>query len=201
MTLDFACTQPQCGQQDTRPRVVKDIRYLSFTLILPRVTLAALCAVSWLTEPPSEDVVRSGSMPDPPRPSASSGRKRTWMGLSEEGGLLRMLKSQGAVRDSLISGHGQTQPHPPLTPLLCSGSMQGQRLLGTSPLILIKHKKKQTFPAKSPIPTDGVSSRHALTCEPAWSPWPESGLSWAADRRAARFRRAGPGWGRPQREC
>lgn len=41
MTLDFACTQPQCGQQDTCPRVVKDIRYLSFTLILPRVTLAA----------------------------------------------------------------------------------------------------------------------------------------------------------------
>lgn len=78
------------------------------------------------------------------------------MGLSEEGGLLRMLKSQGAVRDSLISEHGQTQPHPPLTPLLCSGSMQGQRLLGTSPLILIKHKKKQaqTFPAKSPIPRE-----------------------------------------------
>lgn len=111
-----------------------------------------LCAVSWLTEPPSEDVVRSGSMPDPPRPSASSGRKRTWMGLSEEGGLLRMLKSQGAVRDSLISGHGQTQPHPPLTPLLCSGSMQGQRLLGTSPLILIKHKKKTSTDVSSQVP-------------------------------------------------
>lgn len=74
------------------------------------------------------------------------------MGLSEEGGLLRMLKSQGAVRDSLISGHGQTQPHPPLTPLLCSGSMQGQRLLGTSPLILIKHKKKTSTDVSSQVP-------------------------------------------------
>lgn len=74
------------------------------------------------------------------------------MGLSEEGGLLRMLKSQGAVRDSLISGCGQTQPHPPLTPLLCSGSMQGQRLLGTSPLILIKHKKKNKHRRFQPSP-------------------------------------------------
>ncbi|XP_039696121.1 sodium/myo-inositol cotransporter 2 [Pteropus medius] len=57
MILDFAYTEPQCGQPDNRPAVVKDIHYLYFALILSVVTLTTLCAVSWFTEPPSEEMV------------------------------------------------------------------------------------------------------------------------------------------------
>lgn len=86
MILDFAYTQPQCGQQDKRPAVVRDIHYLYFSMILSTATLATLCAVSWLTEPPSEDMVRLGSTPDPQRPSPSSGRKGPrWDGVKRVG--------------------------------------------------------------------------------------------------------------------
>lgn len=89
------------------------------------------------------------------------------MGLSEEGGLLRMLKSQGAVRDSLISGHGQSQPHPPLTPLLCSGSMQGQRTIAfvwkpnpsTDPSQFFIFFKKSLSPEHIPAPLPFLSWR------------------------------------------
>ncbi|XP_024903008.1 sodium/myo-inositol cotransporter 2 isoform X6 [Pteropus alecto] len=57
MILDFAYTEPQCGQPDNRPAVVKDIHYLYFAMILSAVTLTTLCAVSWFTEPPSEEMV------------------------------------------------------------------------------------------------------------------------------------------------
>lgn len=73
--LDFIYTQPQCGQPDERPRVVKDVHYLYFSMILSVVTLVTMSTVSWLTEPPTKDMVRLGLMLDPRRPSSGTTRK------------------------------------------------------------------------------------------------------------------------------
>ncbi|KAM8777369.1 sodium/myo-inositol cotransporter 2 isoform 1-T2 [Rhynchonycteris naso] len=57
LVLDFVYTQPQCDQPDERPSVVRDVHYLYFSMILSVVTLITMCTVSWLTEPPSKDMV------------------------------------------------------------------------------------------------------------------------------------------------
>ncbi|XP_016078153.1 PREDICTED: sodium/myo-inositol cotransporter 2 isoform X4 [Miniopterus natalensis] len=57
LVLDFIYTQPQCHQPDERPSVVKDVHYLYFSMILSAVTLVTMSAVSWLTEPPSKEMV------------------------------------------------------------------------------------------------------------------------------------------------
>ncbi|XP_066131912.1 sodium/myo-inositol cotransporter 2 [Saccopteryx bilineata] len=57
LVLDFVFTQPQCDQPDERPSVVRDVHYLYFSMILSAVTLVTMGTVSWLTEPPSKDMV------------------------------------------------------------------------------------------------------------------------------------------------
>ncbi|KAM7228222.1 hypothetical protein CapIbe_020676 [Capra ibex] len=57
LILDFIYAQPRCDQLDERPAVVKDVHYLYFSMILSSVTLITACAVSWLTEPPSKEMV------------------------------------------------------------------------------------------------------------------------------------------------
>lgn len=152
MILDFTFTEPQCGEQDTRPAVVKDIHYLYFSMILSTVTLATLCAVSWLTEPPPEDKVRLGLTPDA-ETLGFTWREKGPARLEREGGLPRKPKSRAAVRDSRTSGRGQTHPHPPLAPLLCWGPAQGQQLPRTRPLI--RPPNAQTFPPSVPSRVPG----------------------------------------------
>ncbi|KAM4829151.1 sodium/myo-inositol cotransporter 2 isoform 2-T2 [Thomomys bottae] len=57
LVLDFIYVQPRCDQPDERPAVVKDVHYLYFSMILSSTTLVTVCAVSWLTDPPSKEMV------------------------------------------------------------------------------------------------------------------------------------------------
>uniref|UniRef100_G3SSA3 Sodium/myo-inositol cotransporter 2 n=1 Tax=Loxodonta africana TaxID=9785 RepID=G3SSA3_LOXAF len=57
LVLDFIYVEPQCGQPDERPAVVKDVHYLYFSTILSTVTLVTVSTVSWFTEPPSKEMV------------------------------------------------------------------------------------------------------------------------------------------------
>ncbi|KAM5130385.1 sodium/myo-inositol cotransporter 2 isoform 3-T3 [Callospermophilus lateralis] len=57
LVLDFIYVQPLCDQPDERPAVVRDVHYLYFSMILSTATLITVCTVSWLTEPPSKEMV------------------------------------------------------------------------------------------------------------------------------------------------
>ncbi|XP_008068680.1 sodium/myo-inositol cotransporter 2 isoform X4 [Carlito syrichta] len=57
LVLDFIYVQPRCDQPDERPAVVKNIHYLYFSMILSTATLITVSTVSWLTEPPSKEMV------------------------------------------------------------------------------------------------------------------------------------------------
>ncbi|XP_012867178.1 PREDICTED: sodium/myo-inositol cotransporter 2 [Dipodomys ordii] len=57
LVLDFIYVQPRCDQPDERPAVVKNVHYLYFSMILSSTTLITVCAVSWLTDPPSKEMV------------------------------------------------------------------------------------------------------------------------------------------------
>ncbi|XP_076997615.1 sodium/myo-inositol cotransporter 2 isoform X1 [Tamandua tetradactyla] len=57
LVLDFVYPPPLCNQPDERPAVVKDVHYLYLSMILSVVTLIAVSSVSWLTEPPSKEMV------------------------------------------------------------------------------------------------------------------------------------------------
>ncbi|XP_033614363.1 sodium/myo-inositol cotransporter 2 isoform X6 [Fukomys damarensis] len=57
LVLDFLYPQPRCDQPDERPAVVKYIHYLYFSMVLSAATLITVCAVSWLTKPPSKETV------------------------------------------------------------------------------------------------------------------------------------------------
>ncbi|XP_048187949.1 sodium/myo-inositol cotransporter 2 isoform X2 [Perognathus longimembris pacificus] len=57
LVLDFIYMQPRCDQPDERPAVVKNVHYLYFSMILSSTTLITVCAVSWLSEPPSKEMV------------------------------------------------------------------------------------------------------------------------------------------------
>ncbi|XP_054991987.1 sodium/myo-inositol cotransporter 2 isoform X5 [Sorex araneus] len=56
LILDFVYVAPLCDEKDERPEVVK-VHYLYFSMILSSVTLIIVFTVSWLTEPPSTDMV------------------------------------------------------------------------------------------------------------------------------------------------
>uniref|UniRef100_A0A8C0GUR0 Sodium/myo-inositol cotransporter 2 n=1 Tax=Chelonoidis abingdonii TaxID=106734 RepID=A0A8C0GUR0_CHEAB len=57
LVLDFIYLQPQCGEPDRRPAVVKYVHYLYFSMILSVITTVTVVVVSLLTEPPSEEMV------------------------------------------------------------------------------------------------------------------------------------------------
>ncbi|XP_074178984.1 sodium/myo-inositol cotransporter 2 isoform X2 [Rhinolophus sinicus] len=57
LLLDFVYPQPRCDQRDERPSVVKDVHYLYFSMVLSAVTLLVMSAVSWATQPPSQEMV------------------------------------------------------------------------------------------------------------------------------------------------
>uniref|UniRef100_A0A8D2LLP1 Sodium/myo-inositol cotransporter 2 n=1 Tax=Varanus komodoensis TaxID=61221 RepID=A0A8D2LLP1_VARKO len=57
MVLDFVYMQPQCGEPDNRPGVVKYVHYLYFSMILALVTLVLTVMVSLWTERPPEEMI------------------------------------------------------------------------------------------------------------------------------------------------
>ena len=54
MVMEFVYSTPSCGQEDTRPALLKDVHYLYFALILLGVTTLIITVVSLCT-PPIED--------------------------------------------------------------------------------------------------------------------------------------------------
>lgn len=58
LVLDFIYPEPQCGQTDLRPGVLKYMHYLYFSMLLAAVSTLTMLVVSLLTEPPSEEMVR-----------------------------------------------------------------------------------------------------------------------------------------------
>uniref|UniRef100_K7FEA8 Sodium/myo-inositol cotransporter 2 n=1 Tax=Pelodiscus sinensis TaxID=13735 RepID=K7FEA8_PELSI len=57
LVLDFVYLQPQCGEPDRRPSVVRYVHYLYFSMILSVITTVTVVVVSLLTEPPSEEMI------------------------------------------------------------------------------------------------------------------------------------------------
>ncbi|KAG6925518.1 solute carrier family 5 member 11 [Chelydra serpentina] len=57
LVLDFIYLQPQCGEPDHRPSVVRYVHYLYFSMILSVITTVTVVVVSLLTEPPSEEMI------------------------------------------------------------------------------------------------------------------------------------------------
>uniref|UniRef100_A0A8C5WKV8 Sodium/glucose cotransporter 4 n=1 Tax=Leptobrachium leishanense TaxID=445787 RepID=A0A8C5WKV8_9ANUR len=49
MAMDFSYTAPSCGQEDTRPAVLKDVHYLHFAMILFGLTALVSIVISLLT--------------------------------------------------------------------------------------------------------------------------------------------------------
>lgn len=58
LVLDFVYPEPQCGEQDRRPGVVRYMHYLYFSMVLAAISTLTVLVVSMLTEPPSEEMVR-----------------------------------------------------------------------------------------------------------------------------------------------
>ncbi|NXX95437.1 SC5AB protein, partial [Centropus bengalensis] len=57
LVLDFIYPEPQCGQADLRPGVVKYMHYLYFSMVLAAISTVTVLVVSLLTEPPSEEMI------------------------------------------------------------------------------------------------------------------------------------------------
>uniref|UniRef100_A0A8D2LLL9 Sodium/myo-inositol cotransporter 2 n=1 Tax=Varanus komodoensis TaxID=61221 RepID=A0A8D2LLL9_VARKO len=69
MVLDFVYMQPQCGEPDNRPGVVKYVHYLYFSMILALVTLVLTVMVSLWTERPPEEMHPCSRVPPQAQPS------------------------------------------------------------------------------------------------------------------------------------
>ncbi|XP_056190628.1 sodium/myo-inositol cotransporter 2 isoform X2 [Falco biarmicus] len=57
LVLDFIYPEPQCGETDRRPGVVKYMHYLYFSMVLAAISTFTVLVVSMLTEPPSEEMI------------------------------------------------------------------------------------------------------------------------------------------------
>uniref|UniRef100_A0A8B9IXR9 Sodium/myo-inositol cotransporter 2 n=1 Tax=Amazona collaria TaxID=241587 RepID=A0A8B9IXR9_9PSIT len=57
LVLDFIYPEPQCGETDLRPGVVKYMHYLYFSMVLATISTLTVLVVSLLTEPPSKEMV------------------------------------------------------------------------------------------------------------------------------------------------
>ncbi|XP_031462462.1 sodium/myo-inositol cotransporter 2 [Phasianus colchicus] len=57
MVLDFIFPEPQCGERDARPGVLRYMHYLYFSMVLAAVSTLTVLLVSLLTEPPSEEMI------------------------------------------------------------------------------------------------------------------------------------------------
>ncbi|CAM4517895.1 unnamed protein product [Lepidochelys kempii] len=57
LVLDFIYPQPQCGEPDHRPAVVRYVHFLYFSMVLSVITTVTVVVVSLCTEPPSEEMI------------------------------------------------------------------------------------------------------------------------------------------------
>uniref|UniRef100_A0A8C5UEL4 Sodium/myo-inositol cotransporter 2 n=1 Tax=Malurus cyaneus samueli TaxID=2593467 RepID=A0A8C5UEL4_9PASS len=58
LVLDFIYPEPQCGDPDSRPGVVKYMHYLYFSMVLAAISTLTVLVVSVATEPPAPEMVR-----------------------------------------------------------------------------------------------------------------------------------------------
>ncbi|XP_065933237.1 sodium/mannose cotransporter SLC5A10 [Magallana gigas] len=58
MVLDFIYPSPKCGEQDTRPRVVANIHFTYFSVLVLGLSWAVCLFVSLFTKAPSKDALR-----------------------------------------------------------------------------------------------------------------------------------------------
>uniref|UniRef100_A0A7N8YFD4 Sodium/myo-inositol cotransporter 2 n=1 Tax=Mastacembelus armatus TaxID=205130 RepID=A0A7N8YFD4_9TELE len=63
MLLDFIYPAPLCYEEDSRPRVLKYVHYLYFSILLSILTLAVVVAVSLATEEPKPEQVKPLNWP------------------------------------------------------------------------------------------------------------------------------------------
>lgn len=59
LVLDFIYPEPQCGEPDGRPGVVKYMHYLYFSMVLAAISTLTVLVVSVATEPPAPEMVRA----------------------------------------------------------------------------------------------------------------------------------------------
>ncbi|XP_050173107.1 sodium/myo-inositol cotransporter 2 isoform X2 [Myiozetetes cayanensis] len=57
LVLDFVYPEPQCGEADARPGVVKYMHYLYFSMVLAAVSTLTVLLVSVATEPPGPEMI------------------------------------------------------------------------------------------------------------------------------------------------
>ncbi|NWY67610.1 SC5AB protein, partial [Erithacus rubecula] len=57
LVLDFIYPEPQCGEPDARPAVLKYMHYLYFSMVLGAVTTLTVLVVSVATEPPAPQMI------------------------------------------------------------------------------------------------------------------------------------------------
>lgn len=59
LVLDFIYPEPQCGDSDSRPGVLKYMHYLYFSMVLAAISTLTVLVVSVATEPPAPEMVRA----------------------------------------------------------------------------------------------------------------------------------------------
>ncbi|XP_017589485.1 PREDICTED: sodium/myo-inositol cotransporter 2 isoform X3 [Corvus brachyrhynchos] len=57
LVLDFIYPEPQCGEPDSRPGVVKYMHYLYFSMVLAAISTLTMLVVSMATEPPAPEMI------------------------------------------------------------------------------------------------------------------------------------------------
>ncbi|NXI76177.1 SC5AB protein, partial [Rhipidura dahli] len=57
LVLDFIYPEPQCGEPDGRPGVVKYMHYLYFSMVLAAISTLTVLVVSVATEPPAPEMI------------------------------------------------------------------------------------------------------------------------------------------------
>ncbi|NWI42985.1 SC5AB protein, partial [Picathartes gymnocephalus] len=79
LVLDFIYPEPQCGEPDGRPAVLKYMHYLYFSMVLAAVSTLSVLLVSLATEPPAPEMISRltwftrGDPPPKQEPAASPG--------------------------------------------------------------------------------------------------------------------------------
>ncbi|NWV42472.1 SC5AB protein, partial [Grantiella picta] len=57
LVLDFIYPKPQCGEPDGRPRVLKYMHYLYFSMVLAAISTLTMLVVSVASEPPAPEMI------------------------------------------------------------------------------------------------------------------------------------------------
>ncbi|NXY57371.1 SC5AB protein, partial [Callaeas wilsoni] len=79
LVLDFVYPEPQCGEPDGRPGVIKYMHYLYFSMVLAAISTLIVLVVSLATEPPAPEMISRltwftrGDPPPKQEPAASPG--------------------------------------------------------------------------------------------------------------------------------